>query len=420
MAYMKDAQGKRLDAIALSPAAPRIILPFGDSISYLDCGYLSDSPSSLRDPANAYYDGAKSTGMFAWANFYLGHPFKFIGNAGIPGNTSEDMLARIDAMLTIPSDIITVMAGANDWTAGWPASRTITALNTIYGRILKSGKRLMVLTTLSRATMNTTDGKLYLNTLNRWITEYARTTPGVLFCDIASVITDPATGVPYNTSPYPTNDGTHPNANGASKLGKKLAKTLAPLAQPLSVFSSGGNTDPLNFMRNAANTGTSGTVANGITGTPGTQWTLATASGTAVCAVSKVARTDDEQGEWTRLVIGPANTATITASGGVLWDATGANGVKVGDKIMTAIEVRVTGLTGVTAFSGGAFYPTSQALDLGGTWQQGAGTVPDGTYTFLVEGSVIGAGATYIQARVTVAATSGTVDIGRAAVYKVP
>jgi len=417
-----DAPGySRSDANAAFPRkTPRIILPLGDSISYLDCGYLSEAPSSLRTPATAYQvDGAKAAGMYAWANFYLGHPFKFVGNAAVPGNTSEDMLARIDAALAIPSDVVSVLAGANDFAAGWAASRTITALAAIYAKVLASGKRLMVLTTMPRSTMNTTAGYLYLGTLNRWIVSYARSTPGVLFADIASSITDPATGVPYNVGvPYHTADGTHPNAYGAMIMGKRIATALAPIAVPANVFSTNGNVDPTNLMRNAANIGTTGTVANGITGTVGANWALGALSGSAVAAASKVARTDGEQGEWTRIVIGPTNTATIYAAGAVLWDATGAAGVRVGDTIVCAVEVRTASLVGVSLFNGGSYHPNSQALDLGGSWVNGTGAIPDGTYTFLVEGIVIGASATYLQTRVHVNATSGTLDIGRATVFR--
>jgi hypothetical protein len=173
-------------------------------------------------------------------------------------------------------------------------------------------------------------------------------------------------------------------------------------------------------MRNACNLYTDGTVANGITGTPGRQWGLSAGTGTVDCAVSKVARADGLPGEWTRLTIGATNTANIIASGGVLWDATGANGVKPGDVITAAVEVRTSGLVGVSQFNGGAYHPSSQHLALKGAWQQGSGPVKDGTYVLMVEGATIQAAATYLQARVSVTATGGTVDIGRAAVFKTP
>ncbi|MGG6382043.1 hypothetical protein [Paenarthrobacter sp. NEAU-H11] len=199
-------------------------------------------------------------------------------------------------------------------------------------------------------------------------------------------------------------------------MGKVIADALRPLFPAVDVFSS-NNLDPLNYMRNARNVYTDGTVANGITGTPGRQWGFSAGTGTVNAAVSKVARTDGLPGEWTRLTIGATNTANIIASGGVLWDLTGAAGRKPGDVITAAIEVRTTGLVGVSQFNGGAYHPNSQHLALQGTWQQGSGPVKDGTYTLMVEGATIQAAATYLQ---SVTATGGTVDIGRAAVFKTP
>lgn len=432
MAYMKDARGVRLDSFAVAQKRPRVLVPFGDSITYLDCGLLSESPNNLRPPATAYATGSQATGMYAWANYYLGHPFKMGGNAGVPGDTTAQMLARVNAMLALPSDIVAVQGGANDWTVGVAASQTgaqiaagtIANLGAIYDRVLKAGKVLLAVTTHSRSTMNTADGRRYLATVNRWIAEYARSTPGVLFADTCSVITDPLTGAPYNpisAGLFPTSDGTHPNAYGASLQGKRIADALRPICTPVNPFSMNGNVDPLNFSRNPSNTGATGTVVNGATGTPGTQWSVGAASGSVVAAASKVARTDGEPGEWTRVVLGPDNPSAMYAQVSILWDATGANGVKPGDKVMVAIEARTAGLTGCSLFSGGIRVGSGvSSYDLAGSWTLGtAPTVADGSGIFLVEGYTIPVGETFGSARVNVQATSGIIDLGRSAVYKI-
>ena len=416
MAYMKDSTGKRLDSFAVAKTTGYLFMPIGDSITYVDAGNLSDSP--LLATATAYQTGAKADGMFAWANAQLGHRLKMAGNGGVPGDTSEQILARMDSLLAIPSDIVSVLAGANDFAQGWAASRTITALTSIYNKVRATGRRLLVCTTMSRSTMNTTAGYAYLATVNQFIKNYARKTPGVILADISSAMTDPATGIPY-ISPFHTADGTHPNAIGAQAMGKIIADALRPFYPASDVFSSNNN-DPLNYMRNACNLGTAGTVANGITGTPGTQWGLSASGGTVDAAVSKVARTDGLPGEWTRITLGATNTSNVVASGGVWWDLTGAAGLKPGDVITTAIEVRTSGLAGVSQFNGGSYHPSSQALDLKNVWQQGSGTVKDNTYTLMVEGATIQAAATYIQARVSIQATAGVIDIGRATVFKTP
>jgi len=410
-AYMK----RERESGILRPAGYRF-MPIGDSITYMDAGNLSDNP--LLPVTTAYATGATSAGMFAWANAQLGHRLKMAGNGGVPGDTSEQVLARLDSLLAVPSDIVSVHCGANDFSQGWAASRTITALTAIYAKVRASGRRLVVLTTMSRSTMNNAGGYAYLAIVNQFIKDYARKTPGVILADISSAMTDPATGIPY-ISPFHTADGTHPNAIGAQAMGRVLADALRPFFPAADVFSSNNN-DPLNYMRNACNLGTGGTIANGITGTPGTQWGLSASGGTVDCAVSKVARTDGMPGEWTRLAIGATNTANVVASGGVWWDLTGAAGLKPGDVVTAAVEVRTTGLVGVSQFNGGVFHPNSQALDLKNIWQQGSGAVRDNTYTLMVEGAVIQPSATYLQARVSVTATGGMVDIGRCTVFKTP
>ncbi|USL89098.1 esterase [Arthrobacter phage Casserole] len=412
-APFRDIEGTYLNKAFAKNTGNRLLV-VGDSITYLDGGNLSDNP--LDPVETAYSDGSKATGMFAWANAMLGHRIKMAGNGGVPGENSEQILARIDSLLRIPCDFVSALSGANDFAQGWEASRTIAAQKAIYDKIVAAGKRPIVLTTMSRSSMNNAAGYLYLATVNQALKNYARNTPGAILADISSVMTNPATGVPY-TAPNTTGDGTHPNAIGAHAMGKVIADALRPIIPATDVFSS-NNLDPLNYCTNACNTGTTGTVANGITGTPGTGWQFTAPSGVVEAAVSKVARTDGLPGEWTRCTIGPTNTANIIAGGTVRFDATGANGVKVGDKITVAIEVRVSGLTGVSRFDGGYFHTSTLAYDLNGIWQQGSGPVTDGTYVLMVEGTVIGAGATYIQTRVQVTATGGIFDIGRSTVFK--
>lgn len=411
MAYMKDSKGKRLDAFEIAPIAGSRFMPIGDSITYLDAGNLSDNP--LVAVTDAYSNGSRSTGMFAWANAMLGHRLNMVGNGGVPGNTSEQILARLDKLLEVPSDIVSVLAGANDFSQSFSAAQTIGNLSAIYSKVRASGRRLLVLTTMSRATMNNAGGYEYLSTVNRWIKNYARNTPGVLLADICSAMTDPATGTPINSGGFYTADGTHPNAIGAQAMGRVIAEALRPIIPATDIFST-SNMDPLNMMRNPCNLGTTGTVANGITGTAGSFWAL-TAEGTAVATASKLARTDGMPGEWTRIKIGSENTAPIIATGSCLF---GNGTLAVGDRITVAVEVRTSGLAGVSNFYGGSFNPNSQAAALAGLWQQGSGAVMDGSYVFMVQGHVIRAGTSYIQARVAITATGGTLDIGRCAMFK--
>lgn len=422
-----------------APMRPRSIIPFGDSRDYMDVGLLSEAPDSLRTPATAYQVGGSQTfGYYSWANYFLGGALIMKANAGVPGNTTTQMLSRLtSALALVPDrDIFAVQAGANDWTVGVSAGQTglqiatltIANLTAIYDATLAAGKTLFIQTLVPRGgaagtTMAVSDGRIYLSLVNSFITEYARTHSDVLFADISSVMTDPTTGTPYNGTPYfVTSDQTHQNSLGAMLMGKVIASAISSVITPISNFNGMGTFDPYNFSRNPANAGNSGTVANGVTGTPGSLINVGTVSGTAVCAVSKVPRTDGLPGEWTRLTIGPANTATIAVTLGVLFDSSGVAGVKVGDRIRVAQEVRTSGLVMLTggSYQGGVLATSPNgAQALGGTWALSGGTVPDGVGAFVVDNWPIGAGATFLNQRILVGASAGVFDFGRNSIRKV-
>lgn len=402
-------------SLSFTYAKPRgtRFLPFGDSLTYLDTNHPLGGP--FPSVLDGYTLGQSAKGMYAWANVYLGHALTLVGNAGIPGNTTEQMLARIDTdVLAYPSDIVAVLGGSNDNTLDWPASRSITALQSIVKKILETGRTVLLCTVPPRDTaLETQVRKDHIHGLNKWIKDYARSTKGVILADLWEVMADPVTGGPFTGLTY---DGTHQSERGAHKMGKAVADALASI--PRSNIWPGSNIDTTNVMRNGMCIGTAGTLGGGVTGTVADQWQTSKdgAAGVVDAAIAKITRTDNVPGEMMELTLGATNTAGIFISGTILW---GAGGLAVGDVIRCAVEIEYDNLANVSKFGAGVFTNTGSSLDLNGAY----GTTIIGPITnkitLMTEKFTIPNGATYAQVRVQLTATAGKLRIGRCKVEKV-
>lgn len=400
--------------ISATYAKPRgmRLLPFGDSLTYLDTNHPLGGPFPTVE--NGYTLGQSAKGIYAWANAALGHALVMVGNAGIPGNTTEQMLARIDAdVLAYPSDIVAVLGGSNDNTLDWAASRSITALQSILTKILGTGRTVLLCTVPPRDTALATQvRKDHIHGLNKWIKDYARTTKGVILADLWAVMADPATGGPSTGLTY---DGTHQSERGANKMGKVVADALSTI--PRSNIWPGSNIDTTNAMRNGMCVGTTGTAGGGVTGTVADQWQTSKdgTAGVVDAAMAKVARTDGVPGEMMELTLGATNTAGIFVSGSILW---GVGGLAVGDIVRCAVEIEYDNLVSVSKFGAGVFTNMGSSLDLNGVY----GTVIPGPITnkvtLMTEKFTIPTGATYAQVRVQLTATGGKLRIGRCKVEK--
>jgi len=258
---------------------------FGDSIV-----------AQCEDEATATTNGLYSQYSWTnWAQMFLGYGFKITKNSGIGGNTTTQMLARIDAdVKPYPSDWVIMDGGVNDIFGGTgiTLATTIQNLTNIFERITKNYGRkvMMMLPTGSGYGTATTLTELYK--LHRWLKTYAREHRGIYLFDGHGWFCDPADGMPIvgyarpgDTLPENNNRGVHPGYLGAAKIGRALADAFEPLLAKADGLSTSTNADTLNLCPNGRMTGnvsgvattwvvqnTAGGVATGVTATKVPRW----------------------------------------------------------------------------------------------------------------------------------------------------
>jgi lysophospholipase L1-like esterase len=76
-------------------------------------------------------------------------PQRWVINAGIPGDTSTDLLARLDAVAPLPGATVVLMGGINDILREQPAAAVAERLLAVRRRLLERGAaRVLVVMTL--------------------------------------------------------------------------------------------------------------------------------------------------------------------------------------------------------------------------------------------------------------------------------
>jgi len=225
---------------------------FGDSITH------RNGPGAFPNAGEtATYHWSK--GYFSWANLLLGKRLRLVKNAGIGGDTTTMMLARISAdVLAYKVGWYVILAGVNDASAGTLASVTIANLASIYDQCAANGGRIVALTPWP-AQSSTTAQRTEIFKVSEWIRAQQQVRKDFVMVDTAGVFIDPATGCP--PAAYAA-DFLHPDADGAAVLGRAIAAALDPL---LAGVSSGlvASNDDANLLGNGMFTGNSSGTATG-------------------------------------------------------------------------------------------------------------------------------------------------------------
>lgn len=279
MAYMKDSSGRRLDRI--SPKGP-LCVTFGDSRT-----------------ADRTYDDAANTittnlDWFTWGQAVNGSgPVFETINAGIGGNTTTQMLARMDAdVIAREPSHMTLWGGTNDgWSSYTDVDASFSNMVAMLGKAYNAGIYVFLISETTASTpLRLSPFAMYVQYYNDKLRAYAATHPNVEFWDFNSRLIDPlsTTGQPKNTY---FRDGLHLNARGASMLGKEVvaprlerfgtALTQLPNAVVDSRFYGAS---AANVITNTLMQGTGGGRASGHTGSLPDGWTSSGAPA-AVCSV---------------------------------------------------------------------------------------------------------------------------------------
>ena len=320
---------------------------------------FGDSITAQNNFSDASHNSANSRGFFTWANIYSGGTESVVNNAGVGGEKTSDMLARIqDDVLMRSSGIVFVLAGINDIFAGVSEDIITANLNAIYKKILAQGKNLHIATITSSTAINTTAKKETLHAVNQWIRAFARDNKHVMFTDFHGVLLNPAdaNGYPYTTYMYDSQ--THPNTSGGQALGKAVYQTwvdygrlsrnkvYASLTDVLSATHLFGNPVTNPIMQGTGG----GNIASGASGSVAASWNNMVTGTTVSAVASKVARTDLPGYEWQQIV------HTFTTSGAnYFFQSSGdlSSIVNVGDTYRALIEMEMSNLAFITGIEVG-------------------------------------------------------------------
>lgn len=385
----------------------RNVVLFGDSITLANSSVPADK------------------GYFNWLNVMLKQRFDVIQNAGVGGNSTQQMLDRIytDVIYHKP-DWVFFMGGVNDIAVDVSSETILTNIETIVSTLESFGIYVVISTLTPSSSFNTAPKGTTYYEVNQGIRDMSLSHPHLLITDAGPTYlstVDPTIAIPLTG--YCVSDEVHPTALGASTIAAKMYSDIS--ASPLIstvIYNGLSNVDAAvnrlyYSVPNLLFAGTSGAktapatgnVANGFQATAGGTW-------------SKVSRSDGKPGTWQQVVIGAeADSATIST-----YDIT--SGFSVGDTIFAQVEFESDNdfvapetfqlnLSALNASNVVQSYVTSLGHSTGGG--SGNSCVRISSGIFRTPNLVIPATTTKIRHYFNVLATSGTFRLCRYEIRKV-
>jgi hypothetical protein len=135
----------------------------------------------------------------------LGQRLTLVNEGGVGGNKSADLQARLDRdLIAFKPKYGVVMAGVNNLFGNLAAVAIFSNLVDIYTRMRAAGITPMACT-VTPATYSAAQTEQW-TALNALIVDYARSTRGMLLCDMAAALMSATDGVPLAGT---TSDGIH-------------------------------------------------------------------------------------------------------------------------------------------------------------------------------------------------------------------
>ncbi|WP_421552238.1 SGNH/GDSL hydrolase family protein [Pseudomonas yamanorum] len=231
-------------------------------------------------------------------------------NKGIDGNTTSQMVARLQADVIANSNAFDVMVHfgtGNDRLNGMSLEQTIRNLEYLYAALIKRGK--VVIAIAETPVIGANVGLPIQQTANHFAVHnwYLNVAPslGVIVVNPWDEMVDPASGTSYWPKEGMTGDGLHPTPMGARIIGRKVGEALKrlftfPAILPTSsVLYDAAAVPGGSLIPNALLTGTNGTLGAGsnATGQLATSCTLqgTNLNGLAVTASKEAADVGEKQ-----------------------------------------------------------------------------------------------------------------------------
>lgn len=172
-----------------------------------------------------------------------------VRNAGISGNNTTQMLARLQAdVLAYAPQLVTLLAGTNDITQQVSFATYKANMTSMIEQMRAAGITVVLATIPPRTIGTVPDQRIAETTLwNSWLRQYAQVN-GIHLLDFYSILVEPATGA-YKTILGFT-DGVHFSVEGNTALADHVLANLLPKL-PLAISPAPmSNVDPNNLIAN--------------------------------------------------------------------------------------------------------------------------------------------------------------------------
>lgn len=287
------------------------LLPRSKSIPSLGNDWVA-----LGDSLTSPSGGAPSGGAWVdYLRFRTAGRFYLLNNAGVPGDNTAMMLARLHTdVLAHNPRVVTFLGGTNDLTQGVTLDTYKSNVTRIVDRIAATGATTVILSIPPRGL---TDKKLAQTAVfNAWLKAFARER-NLHFVDIHARLVDPATGS-YKAG-LGHDDNLHLSRAGAAVIGDALNEQLSPFMPHGGVVRPATNVDPNNLVLN-------GLLLDGTDASP-TSWSF-----NALPAGVTRSRVDDSSFRggkaWETVFTAPSADVSTTFTQNL------ADGWQVGDRLL--------------------------------------------------------------------------------------
>lgn len=250
---------------------------------------------------------------------------RYIYNAGISGQRTDQMLARIQTdVISKKPDMCIILGGTNDVSQSIPIATTRANIETMITTLLQNNI-LPVLCKIPPRNGTAYDSGTSLINLN--VVDLARKYKLPLI-DFYSVVTT-NTG-DYISSPAYTLDGTHPTAIAAKQMAIEALDTISPYVNGFTEHLPSDNLDPNNLLGNGCFVNDSN--ADGMPDNWGMYGAITNVTKSLIADSSAI-------GNWYRMV---ANSSATTFTQSSAINAT--NNFSIGDKLALTCKLRTSGV----------------------------------------------------------------------------
>lgn len=327
----------QITGLVTYPKFRKLVL-LGDSITDM-CGGVRLNGTVQNNFMNGYFTAAR---------WFLNQRFPSVINAGVSGDTTTMIAARIAAVTATSPDVVVVFCGINDClTSDVNNVSTVVStaqinLTTIYDALTAANAYIVAIPIwpVSKFVGGLDPGtyvRLAISRINAFIHKQTETRANFVVADVGAAFRNLNTNhepfysndTTLDPAGYPNflSDGIHPSASGGFAAGYLLANILDPIFPASSLNWPGDETE--NFLPNADLRG-----AVDSPRSPPTSYTFNEFTGGASGTISYVNRDDGITGRWFRStqVAGYGLSATCYKS--PTW-------LNTGDVLIAEAEVRV-------------------------------------------------------------------------------